>query len=132
MMRRPSRSTRTDTLFPYTTLFRSNVVDEAGTWLNINAVTPAVKMWLRVSTDNLATGTWHNGGTVGGWWTAYLNNRIQQDHAVTGDAWTAEAVAVMANAGITPSERDIAHGANRPRPPPSPKTKTGARPAINS
>src|SRR3546814_2167709 len=29
MIRRPPRSTRTDTLFPYTTLFRSDVVDEA-------------------------------------------------------------------------------------------------------
>src|SRR3546814_21112338 len=27
MIRRPPRSTRTDTLFPYTTLFRSNCVD---------------------------------------------------------------------------------------------------------
>src|SRR3546814_8192681 len=29
MIRRPPRSTRTDTLFPYTTLFRSSWVDEA-------------------------------------------------------------------------------------------------------
>src|SRR3546814_5880668 len=29
MIRRPPRSTRTDTLFPYTTLFRSNRFDEA-------------------------------------------------------------------------------------------------------
>src|SRR3546814_8649233 len=29
MIRRPPRSTRTDTLFPYTTLFRSNVVDKS-------------------------------------------------------------------------------------------------------
>src|SRR3546814_16499919 len=28
MIRRPPRSTRTDTLFPYTTLFRSNVREE--------------------------------------------------------------------------------------------------------
>src|SRR3546814_8091829 len=28
MIRRPPRSTRTDTLFPYTTLFRSNVEDD--------------------------------------------------------------------------------------------------------
>src|SRR3546814_10498993 len=126
MMRRPSRSTRTDTLFPYTTLFRSNVVDEAGTWLNINAVTPAVKMWLRVSTDNLATGNWHNGGKVGGWWTAYLNNRIEQDHAVTGDAWPAAAVAVMANAGIEPSAGGIAYGAIRARPNPYARTKRSA------
>src|SRR3546814_9141140 len=30
MIRRPPRSTRTDTLFPYTTLFRSGLVGEAG------------------------------------------------------------------------------------------------------
>src|SRR3546814_1842068 len=29
MIRRPPRSTRTDTLFPYTTLFRSKFIDEA-------------------------------------------------------------------------------------------------------
>src|SRR3546814_13275586 len=29
MIRRPPRSTRTDTLFPYTTLFRSDAVDSA-------------------------------------------------------------------------------------------------------
>src|SRR3546814_1641308 len=29
MIRRPPRSTRTDTLFPYTTLFRSEIVKEA-------------------------------------------------------------------------------------------------------
>src|SRR3546814_4731554 len=28
MIRRPPRSTRTDTLFPYTTLFRSDIVDQ--------------------------------------------------------------------------------------------------------
>src|SRR3546814_2254360 len=30
MIRRPPRSTRTDTLFPYTTLFRSDGLDEGG------------------------------------------------------------------------------------------------------
>src|SRR3546814_9442367 len=30
MIRRPPRSTRTDTLFPYTTLFRSDVFERAG------------------------------------------------------------------------------------------------------
>src|SRR3546814_179343 len=37
MIRRPPRSTRTDTLFPYTTLFRSPTVAFAGTsseWIN--------------------------------------------------------------------------------------------------
>src|SRR3546814_8561213 len=31
MIRRPPRSTRTDTLFPYTTLFRSHSANESGT-----------------------------------------------------------------------------------------------------
>src|SRR3546814_525439 len=32
MIRRPPRSTRTDTLFPYTTLFRSLAGDHLGRW----------------------------------------------------------------------------------------------------
>src|SRR3546814_16680666 len=32
MIRRPPRSTRTDTLFPYTTLFRSPGAGQAGIW----------------------------------------------------------------------------------------------------
>src|SRR3546814_11477727 len=34
MIRRPPRSTRTDTLFPYPTLFRSRAVDGLPTWLS--------------------------------------------------------------------------------------------------
>src|SRR3546814_8638498 len=40
MIRRPPRSTRTDTLFPYTTLLRSNPIDVAlhqGHWLAVQA-----------------------------------------------------------------------------------------------
>src|SRR3546814_13130586 len=33
MLRRPPRSTRTDTLFPYTTLFRSGRERDTGRWL---------------------------------------------------------------------------------------------------
>src|SRR3546814_21183814 len=33
MIRRPPRSTRTDTLFPYTTLFRSGRLAQCGEWL---------------------------------------------------------------------------------------------------
>src|SRR3546814_12921673 len=40
MIRRPPRSTRTDTLFPYTTLFRSN----AWTWEHM-ALTRARPVW---------------------------------------------------------------------------------------
>src|SRR3546814_1796162 len=37
MIRRPPRSTRTDTLFPYTTLFRS-ILDETDSGLDIDAL----------------------------------------------------------------------------------------------
>src|SRR3546814_7482646 len=40
MIRRPPRSTRTDTLFPYTTLFRS----KGGAWL----AAPSVRGWMAV------------------------------------------------------------------------------------
>src|SRR3546814_15845839 len=48
MIRRPPRSTRTDTLFPYTTLFRSKVLSEenveriAGTLENIESLTGSI------------------------------------------------------------------------------------------
>src|SRR3546814_2119511 len=35
MIRRPPRSTRTDTLFPYTTLFRSPAAESAGSVLDL-------------------------------------------------------------------------------------------------
>src|SRR3546814_14483419 len=35
MIRRPPRSTRTDTLFPYTTLFRSEIELRDGTWFRV-------------------------------------------------------------------------------------------------
>src|SRR3546814_4436360 len=42
MLRRPPRSTRTDTLFPYTTLFRSAII----LWNTWGLLTDAVKMSL--------------------------------------------------------------------------------------
>src|SRR3546814_19370556 len=43
MLRRPPRSTRTDTLFPYTTLFRSLVVPNHALSLKKGAVVPWAK-----------------------------------------------------------------------------------------
>src|SRR3546814_20005724 len=40
MIRRPPRSTRTDTLFPYTTLFRSPFPDDPFMKINGNAIRP--------------------------------------------------------------------------------------------
>src|SRR3546814_4206114 len=53
MIRRPPRSTRTDTLFPYTTLFRS--VDLVETKLAARAVAP-----LAVSDDVAAVRCWRD------------------------------------------------------------------------
>src|SRR3546814_17586440 len=41
MRRRPPRSTRTDTLFPYTTRFRSDLVRETGFRLQVNTTVTA-------------------------------------------------------------------------------------------
>src|SRR3546814_2995225 len=52
MIRRPPRSTRTDTLFPYTTLFRSDrlVDDHAGTVGNLGAAQPAALLTAALET----------------------------------------------------------------------------------
>src|SRR3546814_12880807 len=42
MMQRPPRSTRTDTLFPYTTLFRSNEVEEAFLIVEVDQATQII------------------------------------------------------------------------------------------
>src|SRR3546814_13314510 len=54
MIRRPPRSTRTDTLFPYTTLFRS-AVDDTSWKTDVNAT-----MW-----QNARYLTWNDKGGVG-------------------------------------------------------------------
>src|SRR3546814_18822589 len=59
MIRRPPRSTRTDTLFPYTTLFRSGLTRAAGAdygarGIRVNAVLPGIirtPMIARLSKD---------------------------------------------------------------------------------
>src|SRR3546814_8957716 len=43
MIRRPPRSTRTDTLFPYTTLFRSSGCGSAVPWRRIHQVTVTLR-----------------------------------------------------------------------------------------
>src|SRR3546814_6482321 len=58
MIRRPPRSTRTDTLFPYTTLFRSHLVGAAAA---VARSAPAIM--LRTGIAARATG--FLGGTVG-------------------------------------------------------------------
>src|SRR3546814_3652283 len=55
MIRRPPRSTRTDTLFPYTTLFRSPAVAGAGRDLHARSATGCAGVLDRLSRSGPAT-----------------------------------------------------------------------------
>src|SRR3546814_4324582 len=56
MIRRPPRSTRTDTLFPYTTLFRSVVGHVPGAGQQAQALVPAVDVPLPLHRARLVAG----------------------------------------------------------------------------
>src|SRR3546814_19885756 len=72
MIRRPPRSTRTDTLFPYPTLFRSpcallfNSLDSGGTFQEIGSVSAEAAWGLISGTlpDPSTTTTWDESVTV--------------------------------------------------------------------
>jgi hypothetical protein len=90
---------------------RKNVVDDAGgTWLNINTARHAFP--LRISTDNSASGNWHNGDKVGGMWTNYQNDLIVDDHLVQANTWPAEAIEVMRDATAEPSAGTVGNVEN--------------------
>jgi hypothetical protein len=75
-----------------------NVVETRGKWLNINT---AGKMFRRrISTDNLATGNWHNSDATGGRWLPEIGNTARDNILVPDRDWPAEAKAVIANAGV--------------------------------
>src|SRR3546814_9326784 len=61
MIRRPPRSTRTDTLFPYTTLFRS-FISASGRYSGSSTVPYLVRLWCRLwmpsyMKDGISSGT---------------------------------------------------------------------------
>ncbi|UIJ44326.1 right-handed parallel beta-helix repeat-containing protein [Sphingomonas cannabina] len=74
-----------------------NVVETRGKWLNINT---AGKMYRRrISTDNVATGNWHNSETTGGRWLEEIGNVARDNVLVPDRDWPAEARGVIAGAG---------------------------------
>ncbi|MBO9579291.1 MAG: right-handed parallel beta-helix repeat-containing protein [Sphingobium sp.] len=81
---------------------RNNVMDGAGLWVNLNAQDDARPR--RTNMDNIASGNWYNSGKANGNWSSYLNNRLVDNVAVKGDAWPAEARAVIERAGPRPPE----------------------------
>src|SRR3546814_4719065 len=54
MIRRPPRSTRTDTLFPYTTLFRSATKPQPSRWVQTDRASH--EAWARLSASNPKAG----------------------------------------------------------------------------
>lgn len=75
-----------------------NVIDTRGKWLNINT---AGKMFRRrISTDNLATGNWHNSMTTGGRWLDEIGNVEKDNFLIPDRDWPAEAQAVIDAAGV--------------------------------
>jgi hypothetical protein len=74
-----------------------NVIDTRGKWLNINT---AGKMYRRgISTDNLATGNWHNSPRTGGRWLAEIGNVAENNVLVPTRDWPAQARIVIEKAG---------------------------------
>src|SRR3546814_13056185 len=82
MIRRPPRSTRTDTLFPYTTLFRS-LEDR----LVVQLVVPALET---LGTDDLVPAVLH---------LLALRRRANDAHAQLGGPQTVAVAGVVAEAG---------------------------------
>src|SRR3546814_6284339 len=83
MIRRPPRSTRTDTLFPYTTLFRSPSLG--------SSTSPAVKSWKETLAAKIFGGTGKRGAFMnctrtscsvssGTRWPAHRRMRRSEEH----------------------------------------------------
>src|SRR3546814_1669502 len=75
MIRRPPRSTRTDTLFPYTTLFRSG----------LNLLIAAISYWNTVYMDRAAQHLQSSGGTFDDALLAHLSPMGWVHISLTGD-----------------------------------------------
>lgn len=76
----------------------NNVVETRRRWLNANTVG---KTWARkITTDNIATGNWHNSAMTNGQWIEAAGNAILDDHLVPDKNWPAEAKAIIDQAGV--------------------------------
>src|SRR3546814_2658578 len=100
MIRRPPRSTRTDTLCPYTTLFRSY---------------PCIEVGYRVVANGWGLSQTHHGGYAqkarlsGDWLVKLPENISTKDAMAIGTAGYTAMLSVLAleHGGITPERGDI-------------------------
>src|SRR3546814_14048786 len=93
MIRRPPRSTRTDTLFPYTALFRSNSADRRmkipqGRLTNALVIATSV-IWLALT----LTGYQNHAAGVGGFFPARISGALDLEGALP--AWLTPLSAVL-------------------------------------
>src|SRR3546814_1622589 len=102
MIRRPPRSTRTDTLCPYTTLFRSY---------------PCIEVGYRVVANGWGLSQTHHGGYAqkarlsGDWLVKLPENISTKDAMAIGTAGYTAMLSVLAleHGGITPERRSEEH-----------------------
>ena len=96
--------------------FERNVVDMPAYWLHGNngrhldapapgSITVNGRILSPRTTQNVATGNWHNSLKVRGDWIEALDNRMSDNTLVPDKDWPAEALAVIANAGVRPEGR---------------------------
>lgn len=71
-----------------------NVIRNASPWVFANTG------GTRNTKDNTVDNTWHMGGAVQGDFSAGTNNRITNDHPVSGSTWPAAAQAIICRAGV--------------------------------
>jgi hypothetical protein len=95
----------------YLTL-RDNVVEGAGTWLNINTLDD---YWpLRITTDNQAFGNWYTAAKVRGSWSKYYNNLARDNGLLKPGPWPAAARQIVDGAGIQKGSEVAKYAAGDP------------------
>lgn len=72
----------------------NNVIRDSSPWVFANTG------GTRNTKDNTVDHTWHMGGAVQGDFSTATNNRITNDHPVTGSTWPAAAQTIICNAGV--------------------------------
>lgn len=72
----------------------NNVLRDANPWIFANTG------GTRNTKDNLVDNTWHMGGFIQGDFSAGTNNRITNDHPVSGDTWPVGAQTIICAAGV--------------------------------
>lgn len=74
-----------------------NVVETGGKWLNINTAGGMYRR--RISTDNKASGNWHNSMSTGGRWLPEIGNDARGNFLVPDRDWPTDARKVIDAAG---------------------------------